>query len=360
MTDLDVLYLTKYSRKGASSRYRSLQYFPLLEDQGISCYHRPLFTDEYLRKMYESGRKSLLHALQSYVRRIGDLFSVRSFDVVVIEKELFPYSPLIAERMLSKFGVPYIVDYDDAIFHNYDQSDNVFIERILGDKIDAVMRNAATVVTGNEYLAERAQDAGASSIEIIPTVIDLERYPDEIPRQTGDSLTIGWIGSPSTVGYLEDVTPALRKVCTEYSAQLKLIGSGDIQLEGVDFEVQEWSEETEIQHLRDIDVGIMPLEDNPWERGKCGFKLIQYMGCWKPVVASPVGVNDSIVENGVNGYLADDHEAWIDALHKLLDDEDARTEMGRRGRQRVEQEYCLNVSAPHWHEVINRVAGGGQ
>jgi glycosyltransferase involved in cell wall biosynthesis len=221
------------------------------------------------------------------------------------------------------------------------------------------MRNAATVVAGNEYLAERAQEAGASSIGIIPTVIDLDRYPDQMPGETDKSFTIGWIGSPSTARYVEDITPSLRKICDERDAHVKLIGSGNIDLEGVNLEVREWSEETEIQDIQDIDVGIMPLAQHPWERGKCGFKLIQYMGCWKPVAASPVGMNQKIVENGVNGYLADEYDAWVKALRTLLDDEERRNEMGRRGRQRVEQEYCLKVTTPRWRDVIHRVARGG-
>lgn len=356
MTDIGVLFLTKYSRKGASSRYRSLQYFPLLEEKNISCTHKPLFSDEYLRELYETGNKNLLHVFQSYLRRIFDLFQVRSYDVVVIEKELFPYSPLIVERLFSRFGIPYIADYDDAIFHNYDQSENPFVRYLLGDKIDGVMKNATAVIAGNNYLAERARKAGASSVETIPTVVNLDRYPDRRPEQTDGSPTIGWIGSPSTAEYLRKIAPALREVCDERDVHVKLIGSGDIDLPGVNYEVCKWSEETEIEDLCDIDVGIMPLKDNPWERGKCGFKLIQYMGCWKPVVASPIGVNQKIVDNGINGYLADNHEKWVESLLAVLDDERKRKEMGKQGRRRVEQKYCLDVAATTLECILRRAA----
>lgn len=247
MSEIEALFLTKYARKGPSSRYRSIQYFPHFERAGIQCTHRPLFSNAYLEALYETGERPLRCVLRSYIRRIRDLLKVRKFDVVVIEKELFPYTPALFERILSRLSVPYIVDYDDAIFHNYDKSENPVVRKLLGRQIDVVMRKADVVIAGNQYLASRAHKAGAERVEIIPTVINLEKYPDNPTEWTNDEFVIGWIGSPSTVQYIESIAPALREVCDRHDdVTVRLIGSGEVELPGVSYEVREWSEETEL------------------------------------------------------------------------------------------------------------------
>lgn len=357
MTDLDVLYLTKYDRKGASSRYRSLQYFPHLEARGIRCHYEPLFSDRYLDRLYETGSIPLRQAVGGYLRRIRSMMGVGSSDVVVVEKELLPYVPPAFERLLTRTDTPVVVDYDDAIFHTYDRSANPLVRRLLGNKIDTVMRCADAIVVGNEYLAARARKAGASRIEIIPTVIDLDRYP-HVPPEAEGAFTIGWIGSPSTARYVEAIAPALRTVCGERDAHVLLVGSGEVDLPGVPHEVREWSEETEVEDVASFDVGIMPLEDTPWERGKCGLKLLQYMGCAKPVVTSPVGVNAEIVEDGRHGLYARSPEEWIESLVALGEDRQRARRMGEAGRERVAERYCLDVTAPELAGVLASVGGG--
>lgn len=354
MSDIKVLFLTKYDRKGASSRYRFLQYIPHLEGEGFSCSYKPLFSNEYLKELYNSGNRPLLGVIKSYIRRTRDLLRVRNFDILVIEKELFPYAPASFERLLGRTDTPYIVDYDDAVFHNYDRSENPVVRRLLGGKIDTVMREAETVIAGNEYLASKARKAGAPQVEIIPTVIDLSRYP-YVPPGSEEPFTVGWIGSPATAQYVEGIAPALRKFCNKYNARVVLVGSGNVELPGVPYEERKWSEATEIDDITEFDVGIMPLKDTPWERGKCGFKLIQYMACGKPVVASPVGVNTEVVEDEYNGLHAVSHGEWIDSLSRIYEDPNLAKSMGKRGRQRVEEKYCLDVTVPKWLSVLRAV-----
>ncbi|MCU4974996.1 glycosyltransferase family 4 protein [Halobacteria archaeon AArc-m2/3/4] len=356
MGEVDALFLTKYDRKGASSRYRSLQYFPYFEKAGINCSHAPLFSNAYLETRYETGERPLMGVLRSYARRLRSLFRAREYDVVVLEKELLPYAPALFERVLGRLETPYIVDYDDAIFHNYDRSGNPLVRKLLGKKIDVVMREADAVVVGNEYLALRARKAGASRVEIVPTVIDLEKYPHVLPSEDGP-FTIGWIGSPTTAQYVEPISPALREVCDRRDARVVLVGSGAVELPGVPLEVREWSEETEVEDIAEFDVGIMPLVDTPWERGKCGFKLIQYMACGKPVVASPVGMNTEIVDDGENGYVASDHDEWVDTLIRLSDDTETVQRMGSRGRELIADRYCLEVTSEEWIQVLTSFEG---
>src|SRR5690554_86135 len=351
---MKVLLLSKYPRMGASSRLRSLQYLPALAEDGIEVTVSSLFDDEYLTELYARGRRSKLRLLILYLKRLLVLLTVFRYDVLWIEKELFPYFPAVFERSLAFLGVRYVVDYDDAIFHNYDLSDNGLIRGLLGRKIDAVMSCATCVIAGNQYLAERALQSGAKRVEIIPTVVDHTRYSQA--ARTGDGpLVIGWIGSPSTQRYVVDIQDALRAVCDKTGARLMLVGATDAvadQLSGIPVEVVPWSEESETENIAQMDVGIMPLVDGPWEKGKCGYKLIQYMASGVPVVASPVGVNVEIVDGQGCGRLAESKNEWAESLLDLLSDQKARTTLGQAGREAVVKRYSLQTQSPILADIL--------
>lgn len=349
-----VLLLSRYARLGASSRVRSYQYLPLLQAEGIEVEPSPLLRDDYIRRLYASGAVSWPEVVADYAHRVRRLFAAARFDLLWIEKELFPSLPAWGERLLSAAGVPYVVDYDDAVFHVYEQSASP-LKRLLRGKIDVVMRGAALVVCGNAYLARHAAAAGAGRVEIVPTAIDLGRYaPAERPSR--DMVVVGWIGTPNTVKYLDLALPALRELAGSHRVQLRVIGA-TLSVPGLEVECRPWSEASEVRDLADLDVGIMPLADSPVERGKCGYKLIQYMGCGLPVVASPVGVNQEIVAEGVTGYLAPTPERWYSALRDLCIDADKRTRMGAAGRVRVEQRYCTRVTGPVLVRLLREAAG---
>lgn len=354
--ELSVLVLTRYGRKGASSRYRSLQYGPVLERQGIRCTYRPLFDDSYLDRRY-AGRRGLGRIFSGALGRVRDLVLAGRYDLMVIEKELFPYFPAIGERILSRAGVPYVVDYDDAVFHAYDQHRRSLVRKLFGDKIRTVMSKARCVVAGNEYLADYARGAGASKVAVVPTVIDLDRYDTRrAAPKNGAPFTIGWIGSPFSARYLQEVAPALATMCVGGKARVVLVGAGDVNLRDVPFEIWPWSGETEVRDMQSFDVGIMPLPNEPWARGKCGFKLIQYMACGLPVVASPVGVNREIVEPGTNGELALSQDDWVEALTALRDQPERAEQMGARGRQKVEAHYSLQAVSPKVAGILRSAA----
>jgi glycosyltransferase involved in cell wall biosynthesis len=352
---LRVLLLSRYGRQAASSRVRSYQYLPYLRELGIHVESRPLFDDRYIQHLYRGRRRLATPILAGYARRLWQLATVPRFDLLWIEYELFPWLPAWFERLLARMGVPYVVDYDDAIFHRYDSHRSPLVRRILGRKIDQVMRGARLVIAGNDYLAERAQRAGASRVERIPTVVDLDRYRVPTPSENG-RYTIGWIGQPLTVPYLQLVRDALAEVCSVTGARVTLVGSGPVTLDHVPVDVRPWSEDSEVAELQQFDVGIMPLRDAPWERGKCGYKLIQYMACGLPVVASPVGASRRIVEHGVNGFLASDGAEWVQALRALRDPA-LRTRMGTAGRATVEDGYCVQVFAPRLASLLRQCAG---
>jgi glycosyltransferase involved in cell wall biosynthesis len=352
-----VLLLARYGRLGASSRIRSYQYLDWLRASGIDVTTAPLLDDEYLGDLYAGRRPDVARVAASYVRRIGWLLRSAKYDLVWIEKEVLPWLPAWPEWFLNVRRVPYVVDYDDAIFHRYDQHPNPVIRAAFGGKINAVMRRAAAVIAGNEYLAGQARAAGARHIEVIPTVVDLNRYePVRVPEHA--IFSIGWIGSPMTSKYLRLVRNALAEVCAGSRGELVIVGDSAIDLDGVPCRHVPWTEESEVGSIQTFDVGIMPLLDEPWERGKCGYKLIQYMACRKPVIASPVGANRSIVKHGVTGFLASSEKEWTEALIRLRDDVSLRTRTGAAGRADVERRYCTSVTAPRLADVLFRAAGG--
>ena len=353
-----VLVLPKYARKGASSRLRTFQYLPFLEDQGWEFAVKPLFDDAYLDSLYTGRGRSHSGLVLAYLRRFLILLGFWRYRFIWVEKELFPYMPAWVEVALAKAGVRYVVDYDDAIFHNYDLARNKWIRRLLGRKIDSVMRHSACVIAGNEYLAERARAAGARRVVVIPTVVDHRRYDARL--KTGQPLTVGWIGSPTTQKYVENLLPAFQALAQEQAFILLLVGATtDItaRLSGIDVDVRPWSEETEAALIQKMDIGIMPLEDGPWEKGKCGYKLIQYMASSVPVVASPVGVNSSIVDGAGCGLLANHLDEWGEAFTILNSDVALRERLGRAGRAAVRK--CFSIDSQL--EIISlslKFAGG--
>ncbi len=351
---MKILFLTKYDRLGASSRMRSLQYIPFLESRGVTCVTNSFLSDDLLENKYASGRYPYSELLKAYARRLMTVINSSRFDLVWIEKEAFPWFPASVEIWLLR-QIPYVLDYDDAVFHAYDLHANHWLRMIFGRRLDHLMHKATLVVAGNGYLAQRAVDAGAGWVEILPTVVDMERYN---PMQFDLSCPpcIVWIGSPSTAHYLEALRVPLKQLAAEIPFVLRVIGAKDVVIAGVDVELVPWTESTEVAAIASCAIGIMPLEDSPWEKGKCGYKLIQYMACGLPVVASPVGVNVDIVDEGCNGFLAATSEQWVRALGRLLKSPPIRQGLGRAGRRLVEQNYCLQKTAPRLLDLLRRAS----
>ncbi len=360
MKPLRVLALTRYGTLGASSRLRFLQYFSSLEASGIQVRWQPLFSDGDLQSRYQHGHYGFATVLAAFGRRIKSMLDRHAFDLIWIEKEALPWWPLWFESALLR-GVPYVLDYDDAVFHNYDLHRFGIVRQLYGKRLDGLMANAALVVCGNDYLAQRALQAGAKWVETLPTVIDLERYTLTGPSTKQDVVVVTdvprivWIGSPSTAKYLQLLRQPLQTLAQRIPFVLRVIGA-QFELTGVQVECVPWSESTEVAAISECDVGVMPLLDSAWERGKCGYKLIQYMACALPVAASNVGVNADIVQQGRNGYLARNEDEWLDALTRLLTDATLRKTLGQASRQRVETMYCIQKTGPVMAQWLREAA----
>lgn len=341
-----ILILTRYTRLGASSRLRTLQYIPYLRAAGFEVEVASFFDDAYLDALY-SGRRRRLGSEKYFARRIVQLVASHRADAIWLEKEALPWVPWSIERLLWPRGVPVVSDYDDAVFHYYDIHRSAAVRRLLGRKIDGVMAQSAIVFAGNDYLAERARAAGARRVELVPTVVDMQAYQYRpIPSLDGKPR-IGWIGTPVTwAQYGQPMLPFLEDLLARHDAVFRAVGAGKPSKPVVNFEFPDWSETSEVELIQGMDIGIMPLEDSPFARGKCGYKLIQYMACGLPVVASPVGVNSKLVTHGENGFLASTEAEWREAIERLLSDPVLRRRMGAAGRARVEADYSIQTYGP--------------
>lgn len=345
---------TRYARQGASSRVRFYAYQSRFAEAGIDCRFYPLLDDQYLLDLYARKPIGSIGLAGNFLRRAADLTALWKVDAVWIEAELFPFLPSMAERAIAAAGVPMIVDYDDAIFHKYDANASSLIRHFLGRKIDVVMSRAASVTAGNAYLASRAHAAGAKRVIDIPTPVTLEpEYTKPTPRAGNDRpIRIGWIGTPVTAKYLATVREPLAFVAAQRQIEIVVIGASTSPLDGLPVSYMPWSESTQQNLLSNLDIGIMPIDDTPWSRGKCAYKLLQYMSAGKPVIGSPVGMNCNVIVEGGNGFLPQTTEAWIEALLHLIDDPDLRLRMGAAGRRIVASGYTYDVIAPRLIELF--------
>ena len=339
------VFYTRHEKKGASSRYRSIQYFDFLRESGITIVHRPLFSDRYLTDKYQG--KSIVHlVVYAYLKRLLSLvFELPFYKYVLVEKELFPYLPSWPDRFICLAKSRVIYDFDDAIWMNYKGHANRFLRLLLSQKIEVIMRSASLVCCGSHYILEFAAAVGAKRTEFLPTVLCEGRYHGQKLSSHVSSIkpSIVWIGSPSTSNYIKRLFPVFKQLNKQYGVVVKVIGSNFARQAQEDFlEIIEWSSETEIEEMLACDIGVMPLPSDEFEKGKCAFKLIQYMGLALPVVASPVGENVYVVEEGVSGLLATDYSEWYESLELLICDDRLRNEFGAAGYKRFLASYTLD------------------
>lgn len=345
--------LAKYDRRAASTRQRLLQFVPALTAAGIEVDHQPLLGNDYVASIATGGSYSLASVIKAYGNRLRRVAFGPLGDVVWVYAEQFPYLPAMFERLLASRSRPLVYDLDDAFFLSYDDHPNPLLRKVLRGKLEPLLRSAFACTCGNPYLADYASQFCPTTI-VIPTVVDTAIYRPVARSRGGGSLTIGWIGSPSTWTYVRPLLPTLRDLCQNFATKFFVIGAGA----GAEadwfpgMELREWSESNEIADIQSMDIGIMPVSDDKWARGKSGYKLIQYMACGLPVVASPVGVNREIVRSEESGILATTQSGWRIALERLLGNAEQRRRMGEQGRKRAVADYSLAVHAPRLVRVI--------
>lgn len=350
-----VLGLSLYGQQAASHRVRLSQYQRGLSAAGIDLQIQSLLDDDYLRRTFTGSRPSLRALIASYWRRIQALRRTDGFDLAILYGEILPLLPGWLERQLLQ--KPYIYDCDDAFYLKYRTGRLRLLKPFLGDKVDRLMESALAVTAGNANLASYASCFN-SNVSFFPTVVDTDRFRPEEPARAhppGQPLTVGWIGSPSTAPYLQLLIEPLEKLGRERPVRLLVVGGPAPVISGVDVIEHPWILEQEVTLIKQFDLGVMPLPDTPWTRGKCAYKLIQCMACGIPVVASPVGANMDVVHAGC-GLLADTPQQWLGAFQLLASDPALRLRLGTAARQRVEQHYSLRIALPMLIDVIQRAA----
>lgn len=339
---------------------RTFQYLPFWESAGYQVEISPFFNETYLSQVYSNTRPGIRNVLGCYWQRLTWIFKSPQYDIIWVEKEFFPFVPAWFEKFLSSLGKKIVVDYDDAVFHNYDLSRNFLVRTFLSRKIDHVMKSASLLVAGNSYIQSRAIQAGNLSVLVLPTVVDIKRYTQK-QHGSGSVVRIGWIGSPSTLKYLSYIAPTLKELYQKHPFEFILINGQSTRYQQIldlpDSAVQliPWTEEGEVEAIHQMDIGIMPLPDDLWEKGKCAYKLIQYMACGLPVVASPVGMNPEVVNHGQNGFLAGTEQEWVDYLSQLLKDSELRKQMGANGRKLIEEQFNLEKNFEKMEKAIRQL-----
>tara|TARA_Y100000992_G_scaffold302681_1_gene278330 strand:- start:8138 stop:9205 length:1068 start_codon:yes stop_codon:yes gene_type:complete len=347
-----ILVLTMYGDLAASSRQRCIQYFDALNEHNFNIRVEPLFPNDYLKKIFKNTKPSYLKILWWYIKRFYILSRSSKYDILWVQYELFPQLPSFFETLVLFFNKNIILDFDDAIFHKYDLWSGKFRRLFLEKKLEPLCSKASAIICGNNYIKEWAKKLCKNSI-LIPTVINFEKYNSYKSLNKNYVPTIGWIGSPATWLYVEPLLDMLSDLSKKNNFKVLIIGSGCSNIKKANFEFREWNEESEIEDIYQMDVGIMPLFNDPWTLGKCGYKLIQYMACQKPVIASPVGVNCNIVEDGVNGFFASTTAEWKKAINFLISDKNLREEMGNAGSIKIKNNYSLNSQLPVLLELFS-------
>jgi glycosyltransferase involved in cell wall biosynthesis len=367
-----VLFLTIGPESEPSSRFRAYQYVEPLRRLGVDARVRPRVGRAYFEMGYGIRRPPApvrgawvagSFALRT-LRRVRDLWQARRFDLLVLQKETFPFG---MERLLSRWGIPVVYDFDDAVYEAPPSADGLgpalraVAERVAGPRrgLPPLLSRCRAVVAGNAVLADYARRHN-ERVFVLPTAVDTEAYPVRPVRRSGP-LTVGWIGAPAGAVYLEPLRPVFRALARRFDLRLVVLGAPAFDCPGVIVETGSWktyrSREEEAEHLSRFDIGIMPLADDPWAAGKCAFKAIQYMASGIPVVASPVGVTPEVVPDGTCGFLAATPDQWMEKLSALLGDPELRAAMGRAGRARVEENYSIRATLPRLVEVLREAAG---
>lgn len=356
---MNLLALTKYGDRAACARQRFIQYNDYLRSYDITMQCSPLLDNDYLDAIFSKRAAARSTIIRTYAARLQQLLRGHRSDGIWIQKELFPYAPGLFESAILPNTVPVILDYDDAVFHQYDQHGNRIVRTLLGGKLKPLLRRAGLAICGNEYLQGYAARY-CRRTEIVPTVVDTGQFTPRTGPMEARPVTIGWIGSPSTWRYAEPLVPLLRTIAEAGNLAIRVVGAGPQTETPPRFEFLNWSEAGEIPLIQGMDIGIMPLPDEPWARGKCGYKLIQYMACGLPVVASPVGVNSRIVDHGCNGFLATTPSEWARALSDLANDASLRRKMGASGRKKIEWDYSLAAHGPRLARMVHELLEAGQ
>lgn len=347
----------RYSRLGASSRVRMFQFEENLSNSGWEVSFYPFSDDSFLLSRY-SGNRAWASVALSYWRRILDLREMRTADLVWVEKELIPWAPAWIEKGLVSHRGEIVYDFDDAVHEQFRENPRAVVRLALGHKIAHTVARPARVLAGNSTLLKYfLTELGVDGI-LVPSTVDTRHLTpfEETPNSETRPFVFGWIGTPVTYEtYVQPLLEMFESVAKKLGAEFWLIGVAESSEHSQRVKYFPWSSEEEVHLLRRIDVGIMPLTDDPWSRGKCGYKLLQYMAVGKAVVASPGGANEEIVTHGETGFLVKEEGDWEHYLRLLAEDRNLSAAMGKKGSERVSSAYSLELAGRQLVDYFNQL-----
>lgn len=351
---MKILFIVPYCSKGPSNRYRVEQYLPFLRREGMDFDIRPFARDEFYDILYRKGKyvKKAAYFLCAFARRAIDALGAHKYDVIFIHREACPFGPPLFEWLFYLSGKPIIFDFDDAIFlQNFHPTNRIYRSLKFSSKTKHIIRMASVVIAANRFLEEYARRFN-KNVHVIPTSVDTDIFVPNRKNSPG-TLTIGWVGSPTTASYLRLIYSALKRLGQKYDFVFKVVGAdSQIAVEGVKVQNSGWEMGKEIEDFQSIDIGVYPLPDTEWARGKASFKAIQYMAVGVPVVASPVGMNAELIQEGINGFLAAAEEEWFTKISRLIEYPELRRRISLEGRRTVEEKFSVKVNSPRYLAII--------
>ena len=344
-----VLVLTRYDHVGASSRVRFLQYIPHLERRGLSFAVHPLLSNAALARLYRDGKRSPGDLLGALGKRVAVLLREIKADVIWLQQEVFPFLPATVEAALMA-GRPYVIDFDDAYHLYYQDHASGLVRALYGGKIAKLMRKARTVVAGSPMMVDYARAAGAADVRLVYSAVETHRFAG---TPSPPAFTVGWIGTPMTaLQSLHVLRAPLKAFLEQTGAACALMGADERQYPDIPARRVPWREEAEAGFLSGLTVGLCPLDDSPWTRGKSGYKVIQYMSAGRAALTSPVGIAADLVEPGVTGYHCRTEDDWYTALMTLHRDPALCGRLGQAARARAGERYDISVAADALYSAL--------
>lgn len=349
-----ILFIIPYPLEGASSRYRVHQYLPVLKQGGFSYTVSPFISHKFYKIIYSRGKifRKVFYTLQGLFRRCFDVVRLPFYDLIFIHIESTPFSLPALECFAKLLGKPIIYDFDDAHFLKRKSSWFRIIFRS-HRKTARIIHLSNHILVCNNYLREFSlKHAVRNKITVLPTPIDTDKFKG-IERKNPVPV-IGWIGSHSTFIYLEQILDVFEVLKEKFDFELKIVGAPKkISLMNVSVIQKKWCLEQELSDFQNLDIGVYPLGNSEWVRGKAAFKAIQYMAVQVPCVASNVGMNREVIQSGVNGFLVNTREEWIEKLSLLLESKAERQRLAENGRKTVEEHYSLKTLSPKFVQTLH-------
>jgi glycosyltransferase involved in cell wall biosynthesis len=341
---MKILFIVPYPSEGQSNRFRVEQYLPGLKERGIAYSLRPFCDSRTYKILFKKGRyfRKIIFVAYFLLRRFYDVFSARSYDIVFIHREAYPFEGDVFERLFRLFGKKIVFDFDDSIF----------LKKPV--KTERTVRLSDYVIVGNGFLRDYALKYN-KNVTVLPTCIETRVYKPGNKAAAGDKVVIGWIGTSFTSIYLPILKDVYEALAARYKQlEFRIVGGCLKDFKPPFLVCKDWSLESEVGELQGFDIGVMPLFDDEMAKGKCAFKILEYMAVGIPAVASRSGMNTEVIEDGKDGFLAGSKEEWVERLSLLVEDKELREKMGKAGREKAERLYSIKANEERFIGILNK------